>query len=252
MFAENTFLYEEPAADCAAPSHVSSPRGSSCPKPQGVIRTAIVAVIILGCGLPTLASADNDAGQWTSLSLTIVKSKRVSTSFYAEERFELSDPGVQGYFTGFILRAALHPNLGIGAGFKYIRNRNSDGGYDDLGRVEAEITPRMKPRESLTTSLRNRIEVIDGSDREAVVRFRHRLDFNWRIPTQTLKALFVSGELFYKLTDGTPTYDQLRLVPFGLKVRVTDDASVKLFYLLQLKRGGLNAHVLGTGFSFGF
>jgi hypothetical protein len=140
----------------------------------------------------------------------------------------------------------------FGMAYTYLRFRSGNG-FDNDHRLELEADPHWQLADWVTLDLRNRLELrFREGPANGAERIRERAQFTFPLQhAGPLQSLYVNNEFFYDLN--SHQYNQNRLTPIGLSLKLTDHAQLRLFYLLQSTRSQADwdhAHVLGTQLFF--
>jgi hypothetical protein len=141
----------------------------------------------------------SDLQLWTGAAIEKSWGKSWSLSLQEEIRFKQDISEINNFFTEVGLRYRISKNFGLEGGYRYTRDRKSDGGYETLTRYNLDL--RYKGRLDFITiyyRLRYQKEVegfnlVDqAADFEKYVRHRIRIRYN---DLQKIKP-YVSAELF--------------------------------------------------------
>lgn len=140
----------------------------------------------------------------------------------------------------------------FGVAYTYYRY-HSGNGFDNEHRLELEADPQWKLADWVNLDLRNRLEIRfrDGPS-NGPERTRHRVQFTFPLEhLGPLQNVYVNDEFFWDLDH--KQFNQNRLTPFGLTLKLNEHVQLKVFYLMQSIRSHAewdNAHVLGTQLFF--
>lgn len=197
--------------------------------------------------------ADDDTQSWTWFSLNLKKYENIRYSLYLDYRRanELSES--QLYLISPKVIYTPFKNFSTGMNYTYI-NFKSQGEFKYQHRFELEFNPRFKMVDRLIVNNRNRLEyrwIEDKGDNNT--RSRHRLEFIFPLNHSLAKSFYVSNEFFYDFRNDK--YNENRGIPCGLKFKIHDRASIKLFYMLQSKRSAKKwntNHIIGSHFVMSF
>ncbi len=126
-------------------------------------------------------------------------------------------------------------------------------GFNNDHRLELELNPHWELADWVRLDLRNRLEVrFREGPGNGTERTRHRLQFSFPLyHTGALKSLFVNNEVFLDLD--RHQYNQNRLTPLGVSIRLSEHSQMRVFYMLQstrLRADWDHAHALGTHLQF--
>ena len=200
------------------------------------------------------ACAERDSQVWAAADKKLWRSEKTTLYFYTEVRGSDGASGVQQYYLGPRLNHRLSDNWSVGGALKSI-NIRQDGEFDDLRRIELELTYNGRAGRAGKIDLRSRVELIQTDDKPDVTRYRHRLRYRKSLDNPgTIKSFFVSNEIIYTEDSGSYHLLQNRFIPFGLDIEVGSGAVVSLYYLYVLRnnidRENDKAHVLGATLNF--
>ena len=194
-----------------------------------------------------LSSADEDTQSWTWLTLNLKTYEKIRYSLYLDYRRanEVSESLL--YLISPRVSYTPFNNFSTGMNYTYI-NFKSQGEFKYQHRVELEFNPQVKIADRIMVKNRNRLEYRwienKGDDN---TRSRHRLEFNFPLNLSIAKSFYASNEFFYDFRNDK--YNENRGIPCGLKFKIHDRASMKLFYMVQSKRSAdkwSTNHVIGS------
>ena len=158
---------------------------------------------------------------------------------------------------GLYYKYTAHENLETGIGLAYldVKSLSTDSWTYQI-RPQLEINPRFELSDSVSFHMRNRLEVRYIESRSGPnVRTRHRLQLASAIDWQAAKRLYFNTELFY--SHETHEFNEVRTIPIGLGLQLSERTSLNLFYMIQSRRQSStsswgHAHALGTHLVYNF
>ena len=166
--------------------------------PRGII-IALLFIYISPCVLAQESKVVRDLRLWTGVQFEKSFAKDWTLSLKEEFRFKQDISELNNYFTDAGLRYRINKNFGLEAGYRYTRDKKSDGSYETLTRYNLDLRYRGRiDFISIDYRLRYQKEV-EGfnifdqqADYEKYVRNRIRIRYN------DIKAIkpYVSAELF--------------------------------------------------------
>ncbi|HEX7028620.1 MAG TPA: DUF2490 domain-containing protein [Gammaproteobacteria bacterium] len=201
-----------------------------------------------------LAYAERDTQAWIAADKKLWNSEKAALYFYTEMRLSDGESGVQQYYYGPRFNYRLSENWSAGGALKSINIRNT-GEFDELHRLEAELTYSGRAGETGKVDLRNRVELIRADGKPDLTRYRHRLRYKKPLGNGgVIKSFFISDEIIYAEDSGSYHLLQNRLVPFGLDIDAGAGAVLSLYYQYvyrnNIGRENDKAHVLGATLNF--
>jgi hypothetical protein len=212
---------------------------------------AFAAAAGLALGTPD-AAAEDDFQYWSWLSLYAVRSPAFDLYTYGQVRFvnDLADDGLYHVSERFVLHWA--EGLDLGTNYSYISSVTTDAAgreeFKDQHRWELEANPSWKPAEWIRVKSRNRLELRWIEDQGDKPRFRQRWEI--QLPVKDARPLdyfFANNEFFFNFEG--EAYNENRLVPLGVNLRLRENASLQVFYMVQSRKGSRDwsaNEVLGT------
>jgi hypothetical protein len=181
------------------------------------IRLLILTIILL-CALPLTGQETKvvrDLQLWTGVALEKKVGKDWTFSLAEEIRFKQDISEINNYFTDAGVRYRINKNFALEAGYRYTRDRKSDGTYETLTRYNLDL--RFKGQLdyiSIHYRLRYQKEVegfnlLDqGVDYEKYVRNRIRIRYD---DFKKFKP-YVSAEIFQLFSPNhTPEFEYVRV-----------------------------------------
>ncbi len=202
------------------------------------------------------ARGGEDVGSWHALSLRFFDNEHWTLSTVGQVRFrdDSSELFAYGVTPQVAYKASAYLRLGMN--YTYLPTKPAGGDdFLDQHRWETEVTPRWPVNDWLTLDLRNRFELrwLEGKP-GTNERSRHRPQATFYLNGfGPLESIYVNNEFFYDFDDHL--YNQNRLVPLGLNLRLNSHAVFTTCYMLLSTRGGdewRHSHVLGTQLSLSF
>ena len=184
---------------------------------SSVVRLLIVTIILLS--VQSLAGQETkvvrDLQLWTGAALEKKVGKDWTFSLAEEIRFKQDISEINNYFTDAGVRYRISKNFALEAGYRYTRDRKSDGTYETLTRYNLDL--RYKGQLdyiSIHYRLRYQKEVegfnlLDqGVDYEKYVRNRIRIRYD---DFKKFKP-YVSAEIFQQFSPNqTPEFEYVRI-----------------------------------------
>lgn len=200
------------------------------------------------------AERDNQIWLAADKKLWRSESEKATLYFYTEIRDSDRASGVQQYYYGPRFNYKFSENWSAGAALKSI-NIKQGGEFDDLHRIELELTYSDQVGESGKIDLRNRVESIRQDGKRDITRYRHRLRYKKALDNPgAIKSFFISDEIIYTEDSGSYHLSQNRFIPFGLDIEVGSGAVVSVYYQYvyrnNIGRENDKAHVLGATLNF--
>lgn len=130
-------------------------------------------------------------------------------------------------------------SLGMNYTYQEAKSFNTVEGHSEFKythRWEWEVNPHFDITPWLKFSNRNRLELRWIEDQGYHnTRSRHLIGFEVPIKNAgLLKAAYIDNEFFYNYK--TDRYDENRATPLGLKFKLNDNVSLKLYYTIQTKK----------------
>ncbi len=185
--------------------------------------------------------ASDDFQYWSRLTLKTWEQKPYSLSTYFDMRLmdDAADPRL--YLISEQLAYRWSENLNLGLNYTYLESETRLASGEEIfkyqHRMELEANPHWKPVDWLRIKNRNRVEFRwiedQGSDN---ARFRHRWEIEFPLKDKSpLQAFFANNEFFYDFNKGE--YSENRAIPLGIKLAISEKASVQVFYMIQSRKG---------------
>lgn len=191
---------------------------------------------------------------WGWSTLEWWRSERVTASMFLGNRFDFED-GATVQIVSPRLRYEISTWLDAGLGASLLSLESPGTGHRHLqGRPELELNPHWQLTPRLRFDWRNRLEFRWNEGEAATFhRSRQRWQLAYALPRWAgpLTRVFVSNEWLMDLHGNG--WNENRLVPAGLSLRIHPRAELDLFYLLLSSRplAGCQAEsVLGTHFRY--
>jgi hypothetical protein len=174
-----------------------------------------------------------DLQLWTGAAIEKSLGKAWTLSLKEEIRFKKDISEINNYFTDAGLRYNINKNFALELGYRYTRDKNPDGSYDELTRYNLDF--RYKGRLdfiTLTYRLRYQKEVEgfnlieQGTDYEKYVRNRLKISYS------DFKKIspYVSAELFQLFEFAKPAVFEYIRVQGGIKYEPGKLGSFTLAY----------------------
>lgn len=206
------------------------------------------------------AGAEDDFQYWSRYSIKAVDTKHVDYINFWDIRF-YPDAGRAGFWlTSQKLQFDFVKNISFVAAHTYIESRTVDSRTKDSEfkfqhRFELEANPYWQIKKWLKIISRNRIEfrwIEDkGSDN---ARFRQAWELETAVPDNpVLKSIYTGNEMFVDFN--LHTINENWVTPIGLNLKICKKSSLKVFYMIQSKKGArdwLSNQILGTQVSIAF
>ena len=156
-----------------------------------------------------------DLHLWTGAEVEKSFGKAWTLSLAEEIRFKQNISEINNYYTEAGLRYRINKNFSLEGGYRYTRDRNSDGSYDNLTRYNLDLRFRGKLDPFIIQYRLRYQKEVDGfnlldpaADYEKYVRNRIRLRFN---KFMRIKP-YVSAELFQLFRpDFNPEFEYMRV-----------------------------------------
>ncbi|MEN8662758.1 MAG: DUF2490 domain-containing protein [Lentimonas sp.] len=209
--------------------------------------------------LATAASLQgrDDIKMWNWLSLNLWQNDSHKVHAYFDNRM-VDDLTEEKLWLGSLrYKFKAHKNLQLGFGYTYLDVRNvTTDSWTHQHRLEFEVNPKFKLDENWTLTVRNRMEVRYIEDRDdSSSRFRHRLQLSRPINLGPFTSYYANVELFYPLD--LDKLNEVRTVPLGGGIQISESTKFNLFYMIQSKRVGSTSncnhgHALGTNLIYTF
>lgn len=236
------------------------------------LAAVFLTTLIFLTAMPAVA---DDTQYWSQNSFHLLEKDRVALSLYLEGRFANDASDLGGVFVGPKLTYQAHPNLGLGLAVKRIdldgdvvlTAARSDGGGPQIdGRIEFELAPRARLSDRWQFNGRHRAEWIHRETQSDRTRFRHLLRWTRSLrkmdgsdpadtesgheaPRSGWSHIFFSNEIFHEDGEDLFKVNENRMVPFGARWKMSQRASIDIFYLLHSRKfdgDWDHNHVLGT------
>ena len=197
---------------------------------------------------PALACAEGMQG-WYQHNIWLRLDERWSIGNYTDVR---ADDGLGRLHTAIIsprVRYDLNATWQLQANLSMVEAYNADEtARVDWTRFEFEVNPTFHLSDSLTLTLRDRIEWRwrHGGDYSTRVRLRPQLD--WTLHKEGLfRGLYANNEVFYDFRQDR--FTENRLTPLGILLRPNAHLDLRFYYLWRSTRGAQqwqNYHALGV------
>jgi hypothetical protein len=178
-------------------------------------------ILVLILGVPAALRSQEvkvvrDLQLWTGVELEKSLGKDWTLSLGEEIRFKHNISEINNYFTEAGLRYRINKNFALEGGYRYTRDRNSDGSYDNLTRYNLDLRFRGRLQAVLVQyRLRYQKEVegfnlVDpAADYEKYVRNRVRIRYTKLYRLEP----YVSGEIFQLFRpDFNPEFEYVRVL----------------------------------------
>lgn len=214
----------------------------------------LLCVFIFAQAVWTTAGWARDDFQYRSLyTFKLIDTKKFDFVLFNQFRMIHDAEDVNYYAISPQMKFDLWKNLGLGFNYTYlnvkIHNETAQRSeYKFHHRVELEVNPRWKIRESIEMQLRNRYEFRWIEDQGAYnPRLRDRLNIEFPLKNVLpVQAVYINTEFFYDMSDHR--FNENWTTPLGVKFKVTDNSSLSVFYLIQSKltEEWTTSHALGT------
>lgn len=222
------------------------------PTPQTVLMV-FIALFMTG----TVAAAD-DWQYWSRTTLDLWRKDRLklSTQFETYVMEDVSE--FKHYQLSQRLGYNWLDNVDLTAGYTYISSETSLRLMEEFRyqhRLELEINPHWEPIDRLRIKNRNRLEFRwieeQGSDN---ARFRQRWEFIFPITGHLpWKSFYIDNEYFFDFKRGQ--INENRMTPVGFEFTLSDNSSLKLFYMLRARKGPqdwFSDQIIGTHLTYKF
>lgn len=221
------------------------------------INKHLVKVVLIWLTAAASLQGRDDVMMWNWLSLNLWQNDTHKVHAYFDNRI-VDDVTEEKLWLGSLrYKFKAHSNLELGFGYTYLDVRNVEAdNWTHQNRLEFEVNPRFKLSESWTLSLRNRMEVRFIEDRsDSSSRFRHRTQLCRPLEFGPVSDYSASVELFYLLD--LNKINEVRTVPLGIGMKLTESTKLNLFYMIQSQRVGSttswsHGHALGTNLIYTF
>lgn len=215
---------------------------------------SLILIILLMAAAP--AFGEDDFQYWPRLLIKAIDTKYVDYTSYGEIRF-MRDAGRPGLWqTSQKIQYDFLKNLSFVTTYTYLENKVTDtkrktDEFQYHHRMEFEFNPHWQPAGRFKLFNRNRMEfrwIEDkGSDNG-----RYRQLWEVELPTKVkqipfLKSIYVNNEIFVDFN--RRTLAENRATPIGITFRLSEKNSIKVFYLIQSKKGASDwssNQILGT------
>ncbi len=202
--------------------------------------------------LASTARAD-DFQTWQTVSLKWLDTQYMDLTTAVHTRIYDDSSDFSLWRVGQAVSTDPLPWLRAGVAYRYTESQNSDSDWRHQHRGEFQVTPHFNFSDRVSVSLRNRLELRwnEGAGDVNEVS-RHRLQFSLATPAwRPLRSVYVSNEIFHNYDRGM--ISENRAVPVGLRFRLHEKATLRVFYMIRSVRGAdewRHDHVLGTGLAF--
>lgn len=206
-----------------------------------------------------LLFAEDDFQFWPRFSLKAIDTQWVDFVHYMELRLADHVSRPKFWQTGEKLQLSPWKYLGFALGYTYLEDKltnskTQETEYKFQHRLELEVNPQWKS-DWFSIFNRNRIEFRwiedQGSDHP-----RYRQMWELEIPVKKvlfLKSIYANNEIFIDFNKRELTEN--RVTPAGITVRLHKNTQLKVFYMIQSKKGARDwssNQVLGTHFVVSF
>lgn len=224
---------------------------------KALLQRLTLIALLLGSFQSAFARDDLQAYQWLSLNLWQQNPHKLH--FYADNRF-IDDASEQWLWLASLrYKYAAHKNLQLGLGYTYLDVRNiAADTWTHQDRLEFEFSPKAKLSDTLSFHFRNRLEVRYIEDvANPSYRTRHRIQLTKSLQSERITKLYANTEWFYLYDKGRDLFNEVRTVPLGVGFKLTESASIDLFYMIRTTRPNRDtewshAHALGTHLIYTF
>lgn len=217
---------------------------------SSVKRILVISVLCIA----SFAQAEQDSQYWNWTTLKLYNGERINLSLFSEFRFY--DGPSEYSFHCFIGRLGYkaHKNLELGTSYTYFGYlRDAEEEWDSARRVDLELLPHWNLTDQLRLAMRHRLQLVNWARRGSFnPSTRHRIGFKYKTPrVKQLNAIYTNSEFFFDWDDRAGQMLENRTVPVGLNFKISDRASMSLFYLLRSTRAKEDAdwitrHAAGT------
>ncbi|PIQ85052.1 MAG: hypothetical protein COV74_10670 [Candidatus Omnitrophica bacterium CG11_big_fil_rev_8_21_14_0_20_45_26] len=226
------------------PSCQSPARDARALRPIEVIvklkRFILCLIGFIVIAIPSSLARD-DAQYWSQYSIKWLDTKYVDLVNFWDVRFTDDWSHVGLWFTRQQVRINPWKHLGFNVAYTYLETEvqnaaKTQNEYKYHHRLELELNPSWNLPNDWKLSNRNRVEfrwIEDkGSDN---TRFRQLWELEVPVKKLRIESVYLNNELFYDFS--TQKFNEDRITPFGVKIKVCSKAYLKLFYLIQCKKG---------------
>jgi hypothetical protein len=204
-----------------------------------VLRSISLPILFLAGLLSTgVPSRGDDLQAWQWLTVDLYNNDNWRFYLYADNRIgnkvsDIADSYLQIVSPRLTWHAQKHLDMGLGYAWLNVDPLNEAGAYWQH-RAEFEFNPRLSTGPWSFHS-RNRLELRWNEGRgKRRPRLRNRIQAKYRLGDGFLKHLYVNNEFFFDLTNGN--FSENRFIPFGFGIKLTDYATLNLFYMRQSLR----------------
>jgi hypothetical protein len=220
-----------------------------------LILLPIVALTLLTTSTTKSHAGDFQAWQW--LTVDLHHDEHFRFYVYADNRIgknvaDIADSYLQIVSPRVTWHAQKHLDLGLGYAWLNVDPLTEAGAFWQH-RAEFEFNPKFSTG-PWSFHNRNRLELRWNEGRgKRRPRLRTRLQAKYKLGDGFFKHVYVNNEFFFDLTNGN--FSENRLIPAALGLKLTDYATLNLFYMLQsLDRptGWKNNQVAGTFLQLAF
>jgi hypothetical protein len=216
----------------------------------------VLAFIICGYSSNSIYAQQRDAGLWTSISLDVKVTQKLTAGVSQEFRFNENVSELGTYFTDAGLGYKISKNLQVAANYRFIQKRRVDDSYSPRHRFYLDVKFRKKIK-PFNFQLRSRLQdqyadigrAADGGIAEYYSRNKFSLEWDNR---KSFKP-FVSVELFSPLNYPREyAFDNMRYVA-GIELAYSKHHNFEFFYMIQKEFHAANPvtdYIAGVGYLF--
>jgi hypothetical protein len=213
-----------------------------------------VFVLLAGIFFQTSTAASDDLQYWSRYTLKTHTFDRWELSTYGEARF-YEDASKEGlYQVSERLKVKASDLIDLGVNYTYINNLVQDSKrrteeFKYQHRAELEVNPHWRAADWLKINTRNRFEFRWIEDRGSDnTRSRHLVEFEFPLEGRApFQSIYANNEFFIDFN--TEKHNENRAVPLGVKFKLSDKATLSVFYMIQARRGPADwssNQILGT------
>lgn len=199
-------------------------------------------ILCLSLGSPVYG--EDDFQYWSRYSLKLLDTRYVDFINYWETQFTNDASDLGTWFTSQKISFDPHRFLNLGINYTYLESdtlltKPTRTEYRSQHRLELEITPKWQWKEWVRLMNRNRVEFrwIEGRGSDNG-RYRQQWEAAFPLPKikiPAVKDIFISNEMFLDMN--IEKINENRATPIGVTFKLFGKNTLKLFYLIQSKRG---------------